>query len=900
MRHTAPMGGAARSRFTGSRPASVSGLVIVAALVSALALVGCGGSAKSSATKVVTAGQIDAGQVDIQLPPGWKMTKNGPVRTRPAPAQAAAPGASARTRCDRRARRHGAARQGGPDHQVLQRARRSSSRASRVWARSSSACPTATDPNSPANNPDYIKALSTCAAKSNIVQALKDQQTAQDNLTPQQIEDQNKAYLKWRDCMIGRGWGIPKPKPDAKGRLFAFGAGGGSSVPQLHTAAGPGHLVEPRRPAVRDGDTAESRTGHGRIDDDAKQESPHRDRGRHRRRWRPRAGATRSWGGSSRSSSTKNLVILDNVQRRTLQDTRHVDGNACPRGAAQGHERRAGPRRARCTRRTGSTAQADDALFAIDGRDAIAEPGDVEFFRPLTVGDRGDDVVQLKEILAGRGRQPRARWTRIFTEQTRFALAQWQAANHYPGATPVTAQTVTVTLAPVDGLHDRRAVERGADHRTAAAPTANGPRRRAHRPRPADAARSPAFRSAAAAHAGRGSVADDPVGRRECRRGRARDVRHHRVGAERRARSTSTSRRAGPPRAPTSSSRPRSVTLPVGATSVQVVVPTRADNLVEPNKTLRRSRSGRAPTTRSVRRARRSTTIVDANVPELHISGGGSVTPGTARVLTVTADQAPVQGHAGEPDGRRRRDADEGLPLGEPDGHAARRPHDCDGHDQHAHHRRDPGRPPHRRRAHARGRIPRRVAGLGRRHDPRPSGQRGVAGRHAALGDDASRQGPALRRHGLVEQGDEHRAHDQPRATAATRARAPTTRFPAAASSSRPARRRCPVVVPTVADNVVESDRLLVVSVGASAQYRVGSPNSAAVTIASQVIPKLTITSDTTTVPLGGAATFTIHRRSGAGEGHVGQLPGRRDRAARPGLRTAARYDAVAARARRR
>ena len=78
------------------------------------------------------------------------------------------------------------------------------------------------DPNSPANDPTYIKNLTTCAAKSNIVQALKDQQAYQDNLTPEQIELQNKGYLVWRDCMIERGWGIPEPKPDSKGRLFSF------------------------------------------------------------------------------------------------------------------------------------------------------------------------------------------------------------------------------------------------------------------------------------------------------------------------------------------------------------------------------------------------------------------------------------------------------------------------------------------------------------------------------------------------------------------------------------------------------------------------------------------------------------------------------------------------------
>ena len=98
--------------------------------------------------------------------------------------------------------------------------------------------PDQSNPNSPTNDPTYIKGLSTCAAKSNIVQALKDQQSAQDNLTPAQVKQQNKGYLVWRDCMIGRGWGIPKPKPDSKGRLFSFGAGGGSSVPNFTAPPG--------------------------------------------------------------------------------------------------------------------------------------------------------------------------------------------------------------------------------------------------------------------------------------------------------------------------------------------------------------------------------------------------------------------------------------------------------------------------------------------------------------------------------------------------------------------------------------------------------------------------------------------------------------------------------------
>ena len=93
--------------------------------------------------------------------------------------------------------------------------------------------PDQSNPSAPTNDPNYVNALSTCAAKSNIVQALKDQQTAQDNLTPAQIKTQNEGYLVWRDCMIGRGWGIPEPKPDAKGRLFSFGGATSGSQPQF-------------------------------------------------------------------------------------------------------------------------------------------------------------------------------------------------------------------------------------------------------------------------------------------------------------------------------------------------------------------------------------------------------------------------------------------------------------------------------------------------------------------------------------------------------------------------------------------------------------------------------------------------------------------------------------------
>jgi hypothetical protein len=89
--------------------------------------------------------------------------------------------------------------------------------------------PTAGNPNSPTNSPSYIKSLTTCAAQSNILQALKSEQTAQADLTPKQIAKENKVYVKWRACMISRGWGVPKPTPNAQGALFSFGTSGGGA-----------------------------------------------------------------------------------------------------------------------------------------------------------------------------------------------------------------------------------------------------------------------------------------------------------------------------------------------------------------------------------------------------------------------------------------------------------------------------------------------------------------------------------------------------------------------------------------------------------------------------------------------------------------------------------------------
>ena len=96
--------------------------------------------------------------------------------------------------------------------------------------------PDASNPSSPTNDPDYLSVLGTCASKSNILQALQDVQAAEEAMTPADIEEANEGYLVWRDCMIARGWGIPEPKPDERGRLFSLG--NPQSAPQIDAPPG--------------------------------------------------------------------------------------------------------------------------------------------------------------------------------------------------------------------------------------------------------------------------------------------------------------------------------------------------------------------------------------------------------------------------------------------------------------------------------------------------------------------------------------------------------------------------------------------------------------------------------------------------------------------------------------
>lgn len=77
-----------------------------------------------------------------------------------------------------------------------------------------------TDPDDPVNQQPYIDSLIACAARSQIQERLADADAAQEDLTPEEVEEQNRQYLEFRDCMIGRGWNIPDPTPNEFGLLF--------------------------------------------------------------------------------------------------------------------------------------------------------------------------------------------------------------------------------------------------------------------------------------------------------------------------------------------------------------------------------------------------------------------------------------------------------------------------------------------------------------------------------------------------------------------------------------------------------------------------------------------------------------------------------------------------------
>ncbi len=545
------------------------------------------------------------------------------------------------------------------------------------------------------------------------------------------------------------------------------------------------------------------------------------------------------------STNNQEVVILNTVQRRTLQSTLALNGSLgrkLLRNVTSGAEGLVSA----VYSTDDSTTYAGQAMFAINGRNAIAESGTVPFFRSLGRGNEGNDVLQLKRILLAAGDDP-GPMTPMFTEQTQFALAQWQAAHHYPDAVPATSQSVTVALEQGTGYTLGNEVSAGL---------IIGP--------PAD--EIDAVHSADLARPIRATLAaldsdadpmvtpvltiqsvDEVVPQGEP----ATFV----ISASAASSSAITVNLTSSGTAGTQDivTPPVSAVLPEGETSTTVEVQTRVNTIVEREPTVVMSiASGSGYTIGSPSLA--ETTITNNNVPALQISGGTIISPGSATTLTIKANQAPLQ--AIQVSLNLLGNAEEGVDY-------------------------DPVDP---------------VVTLGAGQTSttvivdsldvkliqpnkylvvslEPSSSYTVGAQGSAVitisGSDALPTVTLTSATTYLEKGQPYEVTislSEAMSSSLTidvdyggTARQGTDyTLPGGNVVVPPDQTSLQLEIPTVTDNVVESSRVLTVSLDANSAYEIGPQNRASVTIESMVVPKLTITADTSAVAQGGAASFVI------------------------------------------
>jgi hypothetical protein len=548
-------------------------------------------------------------------------------------------------------------------------------------------------------------------------------------------------------------------------------------------------------------------------------------------------------GGSSTNSQGP-VIIFSKVQTRTLQDTVALNGTLARKqirnvtAATQGIV-------SAVNSTNGSTTNAGDVMFAINGRDAVAEQGTVPFFRSLAPGDQGEDVLQLKQILAASGDYP-GPINNLYTEQTQFALAQWQAQHHYPNSTPATPQSVTVALT------------QGSGYKLGAGDSAG----LTIGPPPAQTSRSSsggevhgtltAFRPAVAPRTTTPVLTiqsvDDDV---------AQGAPATFVISASSAPTTDTTvnlTSGGTAGSGDIVTPPTSVVLPTGMTSVSVQVQTRVNTTVEQAPTVVLSlASGTGYTVGDPSSAQ--TTIKNSNVPTLQITGGTTVSPGGSATLTITADQAPLV------------DTQVALSIG---GSAVA------GTDY------DPVQPVVTLSA---GTTSATVTFNTLNTNVIQSGKYIVVALTASPSTySVGTQGSTVITIGgsgalptvTLSSPTTYLQKGQPYDVTVSLSEAVSTpltidlKYGGTAAQGTdytvpggsivvPAGQTSTVVaIPTVTNNVVESDRVLTVSLSSSASYTTGTPNTLSVTITSSVLPTLNITSNMSTVSQGGAATFTI------------------------------------------
>ena len=334
--------------------------------------------------------------------------------------------------------------------------------------------------------------------------------------------------------------------------------------------------------------------------------------------------------GSSKSSAGE-VVVFSRVQARTLQNTVALSGTLARKQIRNITASTEGLVSA-VAATNDSTATQGQVLFSLGGRDAITEPGVLPFFRSLAPGDQGVDVLELKQILAAAGDDP-GTMDNYFSQQTQFALAQWQAQHHYPNATPANPESVTVSLQQGTGYKVGTQSAAGLIIGPPAAQTTSVRVRGASAQATLDAYRP--FQPHVSPGITIQSVDNQvPQGQPATFVLTADSAPSSALTINLSAGGTAGSNDIVTP--------PTTATLAAGATQTTFQVQTRSNNVVEAEPTIIMSvAAGTGYDVGSPSSAQ--TTITNTNVPALTITGGTTVSPGGTATLTVTANQAPAQ-----------------------------------------------------------------------------------------------------------------------------------------------------------------------------------------------------------------------------------------------------------------
>jgi hypothetical protein len=544
------------------------------------------------------------------------------------------------------------------------------------------------------------------------------------------------------------------------------------------------------------------------------------------------------------NSSAKNqeLIILHAVQRRTLQSTVALNGTLARKdirnvtAATQGLV-------SSVYATDDSTVQAGQPLFALDGRDAIAEQGLVPFFRALSPGDEGNDVLQLKQILQAAGDYP-GPMTTLFTQQTQFALAQWQAQHKYPNSTPASPQSVTVALQQGTGYSLGDEASAGL---IIGAPTAQTTAEHSEGPPAASLIDMRFHANSVTTPVITIQSVDDEVtqGMSATFVVTASGSPNSNVTINLDSGGTAGDEDVVAP--------PSSIVLPVGQTTTTFSVQTRVNTLIEENPTIVMSiASGSSYTVGTPASAQ--TTIKNNNVPTLQITGGATVTPGSDATISITANEAPSQdtqvalnisGSALAGTDYNPVDPVAILPAGsisttitiatlnddiiQPDRYI--------------------------------------VVAIA----PSSSYSVGVQG-STVLTINGSNATPIV----TLSSATMYLQKGQPYDVVVSLSKAvssPLTINLAYGGTATPGidytlpggnlvvpanQTSISIAIPTVTDNVVESNRTLTVTLASSSSYQIGSENTVSVTMASSVLPKLTISLNTASIAQGQSASFVI------------------------------------------